>query len=104
MSRDHRYERLGEVLDSAFRHASEGKGHERHDNGLPFEQQPICAINERLGSADFARGQVDKKIFESKRLSHEAAIHELLGAINYAAAAVIWHQDQIAAREKEGTP
>lgn len=84
-----RYTALRKVLDDAIAQASSGKGHERHDNGRAFEEQTICWVNRELGSADFARGQACKKTLESARLGPEAAEKELLGAINYLAAAII---------------
>lgn len=85
------YDSLRVVLDEAFAQASEGKGKERHAYGdeEPFEKQPICEICTRLGSIDGALFQAVKKIYECKRLPSERAVNELLGAINYIAAAII---------------
>ena len=85
-----RYASLRATLDDAITQASTGKGHERHDNGRPFEEQDICEINRKLGSPDFVLGQALKKTIESKRLERDAAVRELLGAINYLAAAIIY--------------
>jgi hypothetical protein len=82
------YAKLELVLAEALLQASVGKGHKRHSSGESFEDQPICEISRRLGLA-FPLGQAVKKIYESKRLSHKQAKHELLGAINYLAAAII---------------
>ena len=55
----------------------------------PFSSQLICAIPKRLGPGGecFCLGQAVKKICESRRLPPERARAELLGAINYLAAA-----------------
>ena len=82
------YESLGAVLAKAVDQAAHGKGKERHATGEPFDQQPICAIARRVGLG-YQLGQAEKKIEESQRLDTDSAIFELLGAINYLAAAVI---------------
>lgn len=90
-----KYAALKKVLNLAFAQASEGKGKERHASGEKFEEQPICQIQRGLGSADFALGQAIKKCYETHKLKHNPAkIAELLGAINYIAAAVIILQEQ----------
>ncbi len=83
------YETLALVLQRAFNQAAHGKGRERHANGNTFEDQPMSVINRMLGSIDGFRYQAIKKTVESQRLSPDAAIRELLGAINYLAGAVI---------------
>lgn len=82
------YERLVEVLDAALDQAAKGKGQERHSTGQPFHEQPIVSL-QRLYGRGYAFGQVAKKMEEAQRLPAEAARAELLGAINYLAAAVI---------------
>ena len=82
------YASLDCILGEALLQASVGKGHKRHATGENFEHQPICEVSRRLGLA-FPLGQAVKKIYESRRLSHSQAKHELLGAINYLAAAII---------------
>ncbi len=82
------YEKLVEWLNKAVEQAAYGKGKERHATGEPFHEQPICAITRRLGLG-YPLGQAEKKIEESRRLDEGAAIFELLGAINYLAAAII---------------
>ena len=86
------YASLYSVLSDALHQAAAGKGKERHANDDPFERQSICEITRKHGLA-FATGQAAKKLEESHRLLQlrgaEAAINEILGAINYAAAAVI---------------
>lgn len=83
------YELLAATLDAALEQAQAGKGRDRHSCGEPFHDQQIVQLGEWMGSTAFAVGQVCKKSLESTRLSPERARHELLGAINYAAAAVI---------------
>lgn len=85
------YDTLKTVLRSAYEQAASGKGKERHayEDEEPFEKQPICEISARLGSIDGVLFQAVKKIYECKRLPTDRAINELLGAINYIAAAVI---------------
>jgi hypothetical protein len=83
------YESIAVVLDEALAHAQSGKGRERHASGEPFVEQPIVSICEDLGSPQFAIGQAHKKSREALRLGRLAARHELLGAINYLAAAIL---------------
>lgn len=82
------YSTLRNVLDRAFEQASSGKGQERHGQNLPFDKQPMQQIQDLVGEG-FALGQAIKKMQESQRLSHDAAIRELLGAINYIAGVII---------------
>jgi hypothetical protein len=84
------YESLAAVLDEALAHAQSGKGAERHSCGEPFVDQQIVQLGEWMGrSTAFAIGQACKKAIESTRLEDERARGELLGAINYLAAAVL---------------
>lgn len=81
------YEALGEVFKAAIDQAAEGKGKERHADGEPFEAQKICRISRTVGIG-YPLGQAIKKTEESLRLG-ERGPEELLGAINYLAAAVV---------------
>ena len=84
------YESLGLALGEAVAQASRGKGAERHaEKDEPFSDQLIMSIPKRLGDGGecFCLGQAAKKIFESRRLAPAPARAELLGAINYLAAA-----------------
>ena len=93
---DDDYASLVEVMEDAVAQAQNGKGLERHANGEPFEDQKICR-----GARQFGIGgplfQASKKIDEAHRMATsgnfkhgtERAVQELLGAINYIAAAVI---------------
>jgi hypothetical protein len=86
------YGDLRDVLDEAFIQAAEGKGAERHANGRPFRHQPIMEVGRIVGPG-FAAGQVMKKTGEAvgmvKRQELGAAERELMGAIVYAAAAIL---------------
>lgn len=84
------YESLAAVLDHALAQAQAGKGLERHAvAGERFEDQQIVQLGEWMQSTAFAVGQACKKSIESTRLPPDRAVAELLGAINYLAAAVI---------------
>lgn len=83
------YEALATVYDSAIEQASEGKGRERHaEAGEPYEKQIICEVARRVGLG-YPLGQAVKKVYEAQRLGGERGVAELLGALNYIAAAVI---------------
>jgi len=83
------YSDLFEVLREALEEAQEGKGAVRHGNGLSFTDQPALTITRAVGLG-FPLGQAMKKIQESQRMDIDAAKRELLGAINYLAAAVLF--------------
>lgn len=101
---DNLYASLQRVLHNAYRQAAVGKGKERHADGEErFEHQQIVEIGKRL-QGNAAAGplfQAVKKIYESGRLDADRAIHELLGAINYCAAAIIIRQAEIQEGEKQ---
>jgi len=71
--------------------AAVGKGKERHaEPGVPFVEQPIVTEGLEQGTNGFQIGQARKKALESMRLpTRERQVAELLGAINYLAAAII---------------
>lgn len=84
------YESLGLALGEAVAQAARGKGADRHaESGEKFSDQLIMSIPKRLGDGGecFCLGQALKKICESRRLAPAPARAELLGAINYLAAA-----------------
>lgn len=87
------YASLSNVLRRAYDQASSGKGQERHGQDLQFTKQPMQLIQDLCGEG-FALGQAMKKMQESQRLPHDAAIRELLGAINYIAGAII-HKEKL---------
>jgi len=86
------YEPLAGVLREAHDQAAIGKGKERHANAKPFTEQPILAIG-RMCGLGYHTGQIQKKVQEAgsmhARGHNDAAIAELLGAINYSAAAIL---------------
>ena len=87
-----KYSELHRVLMMAYDQATNGKGKERHANGERFEDQPIMTIAKGHGMG-YQTGQAAKKLQEAHKLlairGKDAAIREILGAINYAAAAVL---------------
>lgn len=92
------YSSLENVLKQAFDQASQGKGSIRHSysDNEKFENQVLCEIARRLTPRDFSAPlyQSVKKIYESTRLELDDAEKELLGAINYIAAAIILIQEK----------
>lgn len=91
------YGSLQRVLDLALEQASAGKGKERHatTQGVfrPFHEQPICSIG-RMTGVGYNIGQAMKKGHEACELPTERAKTELLGAINYLAAAYILMEER----------
>lgn len=100
------YAALQSVLDEAFRQSAEGKGNARHANDKPFDKQPILEIGRMVGPG-FAAGQVMKKAQEAlgmaARGETEAAANELLGAIVYAASAVVLVREKPAVVEADAS-
>ena len=84
------YAELIRALNAALAQAAEGKGKERHANGRPFDRQPIMEIARMVGPG-YQIGQAMKKGQEAmgmmSRGERDRARTELLGAINYMAAA-----------------
>jgi len=91
------YEPLFVTLLEAHDQAARGKGKDRHANGKPFLQQPIMEIGRMVG-AGYQTGQAMKKAQEAMgmlgRQEHMKAQAELLGAMNYLAAAYILIEEQ----------
>lgn len=89
----HGYAPLIEVLNDAAIQAAHGKGHERHAGDKAFVDQPMLAITRRYGLG-FPFGQVEKKMEEAHRMvaqgKPDAAVRELLGAINYLAGSILY--------------
>ena len=73
-----------------------GKGMERHGSTEPLHAQPSPTIARFVGLG-YPIGQAVKKALEAGRLVGAARRHELLGAINYLAIAVMEHDRQDAA-------
>ena len=86
------YYHLAQVLALAYEQSSSGKGKNRHANGKPFLEQPIMEIGRMVGIG-YQLGQAMKKAQEAGGMASRgeilAAQAELLGAINYLAAAHI---------------
>lgn len=86
------YEPLEAILCAALAQAASGKGKERHANGKDFIRQPIMEIGRMVGPG-YQTGQAMKKAQEAMgmvaRDQHDRAEAELLGAINYLAAAIL---------------
>lgn len=93
------YRKLQAVLTQAYEQSAVGKGRERHANGKDFDRQPILEIGRMVGPG-FQLGQVQKKAQEAAgmigRANLEGARQELLGAIVYAAAAVVQVDEMLA--------
>jgi hypothetical protein len=94
---DDGYDSLRGIYAMALEQAQGGKGKERHANGQPFDQQPICQGGRRFGPGCLIY-QAWKKAHETPVLltmdnGKERAIRELLGVMNYAAAAIIVLQE-----------
>ena len=92
------YQSLRSVLQRAYDQAACAKGAERHANNRPFHEQPMQTITATHG-VGFPLGQVAKKIHEAQGMLDRGeapkAVHELLGAINYIAGAVIFVEGRL---------
>lgn len=99
-SKDARHE-VVDALETVFREAAaraaDGKGKERHGgDDLSFFEQPIFMFPRLLRSGiDPLLFQAMKKIMESKRLSGAYRWDELLDAMVYLAAAVIFERNEM---------
>lgn len=91
------YEPLAGVLREALDQAQAGKGKERHANGKAFLDQPIMEIGRMVGIG-YQTGQAMKKSQEAvgmhSRGEPDRAVAEMLGAINYLAAAILAIREQ----------
>ncbi len=99
------FAKLEAVYRSAVEQASCGKGAERHGNGKPFHEQPICE-----GCREFGIGaalfQAWKKTAETMRLlvmpnGKQRALREMYGAMNYLAAACVVLEEKKDNEKKE---
>ena len=83
-------DKLVDVFAKAYKQVAYGKGRERHAmENCSFEDQQIVMLGVWQNSIDGAVFQGIKKALEAKRLPKDRAQAELLGAINYLAAAYI---------------
>ena len=91
------YTTLASILTRAYNQATTGKGADRHASEQPFDKQPMQAVAAKHG-VGFLLGQADKKIAEAhgmlRRGEQDKAVHELLGAINYVAGAILFTEAQ----------
>lgn len=102
---DPNYAALSDVLSRAYDQAALGKGAARHADGRPFTEQPMQTISELLGNHQGLLYQAMKKIQESNRMDKDAAVRELLGAINYIAGAIIFLEQSVSrANIKQAEP
>lgn len=87
------YLALAGILQAAHDQAARGKGRERHSDDKAFLDQPIMQIARMLGDTGGHAYQIMKKSQEANRMvkrgQYDAAVAELYGVINYAAAAVL---------------
>ena len=100
------YAVLADILQRAYNQAAVGKGADRHANELPFDKQPMQTIADKHG-VGFLLGQADKKTVEAhgmlRRGEVDKAVHELLGAINYTAGAILFAEGQPKAKAEHET-
>lgn len=104
MLENNKYDTLSRVLMDALEQASKGKGKERHATDESFEQQRICVMNRWLKGSPVAGAlfQATKKCFETAGFDDpDRSIHELRGAINYIAAAIILLEEMKQAEESD---
>lgn len=80
---------LQAVFDRCIDQAVLGKGEERHGKGLEFFEQPWVDIA-RTHGIGFLTGQAEKKLREAQSMDADAWEREMLGAINYAAMAMLY--------------
>ena len=86
------YKSLATVLKAAYDQAASGKGRERHARGNPFEEQHMQTISTLLNTDRGMAFQVIKKLTEGLDMGcPKARRRELLGAINYIAGIVVYH-------------
>ena len=101
------YYHLAQVLALAYEQSSSGKGKNRHANGKPFLEQPIMEIGRMVGIG-YQLGQAMKKAQEAGGMASRgeilAAQAELLGAINYLAAAHIQLEEMAYPAAPEAAP
>lgn len=81
---------LSNVFDAALSQVTDGKGAERHGQGADFMTQPWVDLA-RTHGIGFLTGQAAKKLREAQGFdTQEAWEREMLGAINYAAMAILY--------------
>ncbi len=90
---------LESVFNDAIAQATNGKGEERHGQGIPFLEQKWLRLAESHGIG-FLSGQAQKKIEEAMNYYHQFGVkadtekawweREMLGALNYLAMAILY--------------
>lgn len=81
---------LQAVFDRCIEQVTSGKGEERHGKGLEFFEQPWVDIA-RTHGIGFLTGQAEKKLKEAQGMdAADAWEREMLGAIVYAAMAILY--------------
>ena len=87
--------KIEKIFDEALDQINQGKGNERHGNGLEFIQQPWVSITDTHGIG-FLTGQAQKKIMEAVKNKEDTNYlwykREILGAINYLAMALLYEE------------
>lgn len=87
-------EQFKEVLDGVEHQVFSGKGHERHGNGTPLDQQPWYYISKNVGDG-FCLGQAMKKIMELRNIPERAKWErEIFGAMAYLVFAVLYKREK----------
>lgn len=90
---EHHNHPLFPVLMRAIEQATKGKGTRHGGDKTPFMEQPWKHYAELHGRG-FLTGQAAKKLEEAASIkSGEAFIQEVLGAINFAAMAIIYEEE-----------
>jgi hypothetical protein len=85
---------LSHIFAAALAQVTNGKGAERHANGAEFMDQPWLHLANVHGNG-FLTGQAAKKLDESQGMTeHDRWEREMLGAIVYAAMAIIHRRMQ----------
>jgi hypothetical protein len=98
------YDELLSILKEAYEQASIGKGRERHAHGgKGFVEQQVLTGQRKYGMG-FALGQADKKMEEAFHMENwQSAKRDLLGAIIYVAAAIIYGDEMNKPVDREAT-
>lgn len=97
-------EQFKAVLDGVEHQVFSGKGHERHGNGTPLDQQPWYYISKNVGDG-FCLGQAMKKIMELRNIpEHSKWEREIFGAMAYLVFAVLYRREKFQAGEEFEVP
>ena len=80
---------LQAVFDRCIEQVTSGKGEERHGHGRDFYDQKWLEVA-RTHGIGFLTGQAEKKLKEAQGMDADAWEREMLGAIVYAAMAILY--------------